>query len=108
MARSIASGKGLSGWVEEEVFPGGQVATDNDLSEYARTTAGTVYHPAGTCRIGEKGDPLAVVDPQLRVRGIDKLRVADASVFPSMIGVNPNMTVMMIGERYTDFVLEDS
>ena len=80
---------------------------DADISAYVRSTANTVYHPAGTCKMGAANDPLAVVDPQLRVRGIQGLRVADASIFPTMIGVNPNITVMMIGERCADFCLSE-
>jgi choline dehydrogenase-like flavoprotein len=85
--------------------PGPAVQSDADISAYVRTTANTVYHPAGTCKMGAPADGTAVVDPQLRVRGLAGLRVADASIFPTMIGVNPNITVMMIGERCADFVL---
>jgi choline dehydrogenase-like flavoprotein len=63
-----------------------------------------VHHPAGTCRMGNADDELAVVDPSLRVRGVECLRVADASVFPAMIGVNPNLTCMMIGEKCADLI----
>jgi choline dehydrogenase-like flavoprotein len=83
------------------------VQSDTAISEYVRSTANTVYHPAGTCKMGAAADPSAVVDPQLRVCGVQGLRVADASVFPTMIGVNPNITVMMIGERCADFCLSE-
>ena len=104
-ARRIANQPPLCNWIKRELFPGGDVTSDEALSAYGRKVAGTVYHPAGTCKMGAADDQTAVVDPQLRVRGIDNLRVADASVFPSMIGVNPNMTIMMIGARCAEFVL---
>jgi len=63
-----------------------------------------VYHPAGTCRMGAASDELAVVDPQLRVRGLDGLRIADASVFPTMPAVNPMIGVLMVGEKAADLL----
>jgi choline dehydrogenase-like flavoprotein len=104
LARRIAEQPALRGWVERELAPGINVQSDVELSEYARRTANTVYHPAGTCRMGAADDPLAVVDPALRVRGAGRLRVADASIFPTMIGVNPCLTCMMIGEKCADLV----
>ena len=80
-------------------------SSDAALSTYGRKVAGTVYHPAGTCKMGSADDPTAVVDPQLRVRGLENIRVADASIFPTMIGVNPNITIMMIGARCAEFLL---
>lgn len=108
LARRIAEEEPLRGWIKRELTPGPEVQGDRELSEYVRRTANTVYHPAGTCRMGDRVDPLAVVDPELRVQGVPRLRVADASVFPSMISVNPNMTVMMIGERAAAFALQDA
>lgn len=106
LARRIAEQPALRDWVKRELAPGPSVQTDAALSEYARRTANTVYHPAGTCRMGAADDPLAVVDPALRVRGTGRLRVADASIFPAMIGVNPCLTCMMIGEKCADLVRE--
>jgi choline oxidase len=105
-AREIAAQPALRAWVRRELSPGIEVQADAAISAYVRSTANTVYHPAGTCKMGAETDPLAVVDPQLRVRGLQGLRVADASIFPTMIGVNPNITVMMVGERCADFCLE--
>ena len=107
-ARQLAAQPPLRDWIKQELFPGEDVTTDEAFSAYGRKVAGTVYHPAGTCKMGAADDPTAVVDPTLRVRGIDNLRVADASIFPSMIGVNPNMTVMMIGARCANFILNES
>lgn len=106
-ARKIASQPPLRDWIKRELFPGAHVTSDAALSEYGRKVAGTVYHPAGTCKMGAADDDSAVVNSQLCVRGIDNLRVADASIFPSMIGVNPNITIMMIGARCADFILNN-
>lgn len=108
LARRVAAQPPLSNWVKRELFPGDAVTSDDELSAYGRQVAGTVYHPAGTCKMGATDDPGSVVDPELRVIGVENLRLADASVFPTMIGVNPNLTIMMIGERCADFVLETS
>jgi choline oxidase len=99
LARRIAAQPALRSWIKTELAPGPGVQNDAALSEYARRTANTVYHPAGSCRMGAADDAEAVVDPQLQVRGVGRLRVADASIFPAMIGVNPAMTCMMIGEK---------
>ncbi|MEM7117172.1 MAG: GMC family oxidoreductase [Chloroflexota bacterium] len=105
LARRIAEQSPLRDWIKRELFPGEQVTSDSELSAYGRKVAGTVYHPVGTCKMGVVGDKTAVVDPLLKVRGIDNLRIADASIFPTMIGVNPNMTIMMIGARCANFIL---
>jgi choline dehydrogenase-like flavoprotein len=86
-----------------EVAPGPGVKTDKQFDKYIRETGYTVHHPVGTCRMGSDKD--AVVDPQLRLNGIKGLRVADASVMPSIIGGNTNAPCVMIGERGADFVL---
>jgi choline oxidase len=106
-AREIVAQPALADWVLRELSPGREVQDDDEISAYVRGTANTVYHPAGTCKMGAADDPTAVVDPLLRVRGVAGLRVADASVFPTMIGVNPNITVMMIGERCAEFCLSE-
>jgi choline oxidase len=108
LARTIAEQPALRCWLKQELAPGSAVQSDQDLSEYGRRTANTVYHPAGTCRMGNREHPLTVVDPQLRVKGVHQLRVADASIFPSMISVNPCLTCMMIGERCADFIKQGS
>lgn len=105
LARSIATQPAMQPWVKRELAPGPSMQTDVELSEYARRTGNTVYHPAGTCRMGRPNDPRAVVDSELRVNGVGRLRVADASVFPAMTGVNPCITCMMIGERCADLLL---
>jgi choline dehydrogenase-like flavoprotein len=85
-----------------EVFPGADLTSDTDLGDYVRAFAKTDYHPVGTCRMGT--DPMAVVDPALRVRGIDGLRVADASIMPAIVSGNTNAPAIMIGERAAQFI----
>ena len=103
IARAAFASEPFAEYEATEVAPGPDVATDEQLDQYIRETGYTVHHPVGTCRMGT--DPGAVVDPQLWVRGIKGLRVADASVMPSVIGGNTNAPTVMIGERGADFVL---
>ncbi|MFC3101504.1 GMC family oxidoreductase [Altererythrobacter lauratis] len=88
-----------------EVAPGPHVTSDEGLDRYIRETGYTVHHPVGTARMGDPKDAATVVDPQLRVKGIAGLRVADASVMPTVIGGNTNAPCVMIGERCADFIL---
>ena len=85
------------------IFPARSDLSDAELVEFVRAKAETVYHPAGTCRMG--ADENAVVDPQLRVRGVDGLRVVDASVMPTLPGGNTNAPTIMIAERAADLIL---
>ena len=80
------------------------VQVDAQLEDYTRKTAVTAHHPAGTCRMGPASDPMAVVDSQLRVIGIDGLRVVDASIFPDMVGGNINAPVIMVAEKAADMI----
>ncbi len=105
LARDIVGAEPLSPWVSRELAPGAAVTGRAELSAFVRATANTVYHPMGTARMGGAGDPMAVVDPALRVIGAERLRVADASIFPAPVSVNPAITCMMIGERAADFVM---
>jgi len=98
LARRIAAQPALKEWIEVETAPGPSLVSEQELREYARATSLSFDHPVATCRIG------SVVDPELRVLGIRGLRVADASVFPDSVGVNPFITVMMIGERCADLI----
>ena len=85
---------------------GEEGAADEALMDLIRRRADTVYHPVGTCRMGT--DELAVVDPQLRVRGIERLRIADASIMPTLVSGNTNAACMMIGEKAADLILADA
>lgn len=105
IARRVAAAEPLAGGLRRELCPGPEVASDEELSRYARRGTRLARHPAGTCRMGAAGDVSAVVDPELRVRGVAGLRVADASVFPTMPAVNPLLGVLMIGEKAADLLL---
>lgn len=106
IAREIAEAEPLAGWLKREVCPGPEITSDEEISEYARKVAHTVYHPAGTCRMGAADDTGAVVDPQLRIRGLEGIRIADASVFPTMPAVNPMIGVLMVGEKCAELLVE--
>jgi choline dehydrogenase-like flavoprotein len=106
-ARKVAQQEPFKSWIKREVAPGLEKETDEELSEYGRRAAHTVYHPAGTTKMGDVSkDPLAVVDPQLKVRGLKGLRIVDAGVFPEMTTINPMLTVLGIGERAAELVAE--
>ncbi|MCX4512759.1 MULTISPECIES: GMC family oxidoreductase [Streptomyces] len=104
IAREIAKTEPLASWLKREVCPGPEVTGEEELGEYARKVAHTVYHPAGTCRMGAPTDERAVVSPDLKVRGLDGIRIADASVFPTMPAVNPMIGVLMVGEKCADLL----
>lgn len=105
MARRMAQASAFDGLRGHELAPGASVTSDEALAAYVRASASTVWHPVGTCRMGAPDDPMAVVDPRLRVRGIGGLRVADASVMPTITAGNTNATVIMIGEKAADLIL---
>jgi choline dehydrogenase len=89
-------------FIEVEFQPGAAIETDEQLLAYARERGGTVYHPTSTCKMGS--DPMAVVDAELRVAGIEGLRVADASIMPTVVSGNTNAATIMIGEKLADIV----
>jgi 4-pyridoxate dehydrogenase len=103
--REMARIPRLSPYVAHEIGPGADVTTDGDLEAYVRKTGVTAHHPAGSCRMGLASDAMAVVDPELRVHGIEGLRVVDASVFPDLVGGNINGPVIMVAERASDLIL---
>lgn len=106
-ARRIGESEPMASELRREVFPGPRATSDADISALARATHQTVYHVSGTCRMGAADDPLAVLDPDLRVRGVPGLRVADASVFPTIPSVNPVVTVMITAERAAWLIRRD-
>jgi choline dehydrogenase len=99
LAREVAAAGPFSDWIEREIAPGPDITSDADLSTYGRAVHHTVYHPSGTCRMGAADDELAVVAPDLTVRGVAGLSIADGSIFPSMPTVNPVVATFMIGEK---------
>ena len=108
-ARKVAQQAPFSTWLKREVAPGLNCQTDEELSAYARSVAHTVYHPAGTTKMGNlSSDPMACVGPDLRLRGLKRVRVADAGVFPEMTSINPMVTVLGIGERCAEMIAEEA
>jgi choline dehydrogenase-like flavoprotein len=99
--REILSAPALETYRKAEVYPTGE-ADDGQLMDHIRARADTIYHPVGTCRMGD--DDLAVVDPHLRVRGLDGLRVVDASVMPTLVGGDTNAATIMIAEKAADLI----
>jgi len=97
VAREIGSSQAFDDWRDEEALPGPDVRDETELRDYLRCYMDLYDHTVGICRIGT--DPAAVVDPQIRVRGIDRLCVADASVMPTVPGANTHATVLAIAER---------
>jgi choline dehydrogenase len=103
MARDIMRSDAMRPYVGHEEMPGPAARTREDLHQFVREYGKTVYHPSGTCRMGK--DDMCVVTPDLKVRGIDGLRVADASVMPTLTSGNTNAPSIMIGEKAADLVL---
>jgi choline dehydrogenase len=103
MAREIFAASPLAPYVGPEFKPGASVVSDSDIDAYIRATAETIYHPVGTCRMG--ADDRAVLDGQLRVRGVEGLRVVDASVMPTLVGGNTNAPTIMVAEKAADMIL---
>ena len=104
--RRLAQAPALREYVAEETTPGAGAQTDDEILAIAKRDGSSVFHAAGTCRI--RCDELAVLDPGLRVRGVSGLRVADASVMPSMVSGNSNAAAMVIGWRASDLILADA
>jgi choline dehydrogenase len=106
MARDIYASRAFTeSWKLTELAPGPGVKAGRDLEEWVKQNVGSYYHFAGSCRMGL--DSMAVVDPRLRVHGVEGLRVADASVMPAVTSTNPHTTVVMIGERAADVIKQD-
>lgn len=105
-ARKLADTDPLKGLVAEEIKPGPATRSDEDILDFARENGATIFHPSGTCRMGDDAD--AVVDPRLKVRGVDALWVADCSVMPRLVSGNTNLPAIMIGERAAEMILADA
>src|SRR5205823_4700961 len=102
--RDIMAKPAMAPFIDKELAPGAGCTSDADIDEHIRSTAITLHHPLGTCRMGPKSDETAVVDQELRVRGVEGLRVIDASVMPDLISGNINAPVMMIAEKAADLI----
>jgi len=104
IVRAIGEQAPLASFTTGEVAPGPGCRSDAEIDEHIRATAITVHHPLGTCKMARPNDPTAVVDPELKVLGVDGLRVVDASVMPDLIGGNINAAVIMIAEKAADLI----
>ncbi|MDR5855898.1 GMC family oxidoreductase N-terminal domain-containing protein [Caballeronia sp. LZ062] len=107
LTRRIASAPALARYAPEEILPGVQYQTEEELAKAAGDIGTTIFHPVGTCRMGIDNDPGAVVDSRLRVLGVQGLRVVDASVMPVITSGNTNSPTLMIAERASDMIRED-
>ncbi len=105
LTRRIVAQPALAGFKPEEYKPGPQYQTDEELARLAGDIATTIFHPVGTCKMGRKDDPAAVVDSRLRVRGVSGLRVADASVMPTITSGNTNSPTLMIAEKLAGWLV---
>jgi choline dehydrogenase len=104
MMREVAAQAAFDPYRGAEFAPGPEVRTDAEIDAWVRRTAETIYHPVGTCRMGAGGDAMAVVDAELKVRGLSGLRVVDASVMPTLVGGNTNAPTIMIAEKASDMI----
>ncbi|MFZ1338800.1 MAG: choline dehydrogenase [Paracoccaceae bacterium] len=105
LTREIFGQDAMKPFVKHEIQPGAGVATDDQIDAFIREHAESAYHPCGTCKMGRADDPMAVVDPETRVIGVDGLRVADSSIFPQVTNGNLNGPSIMTGEKAADHIL---
>lgn len=105
LTREIFGQEAFSEYRGKEIQPGDQVQSDDELNDFIREHVESAYHPCGTCRMGDAADPMAVVDPECRVIGVDGLRVADSSIFPQITNGNLNAPSIMVGEKASDHIL---
>jgi choline dehydrogenase len=105
MVRDVVAQPAFAAFGAKEIMPGPAVADDAAIDAFVRARGETIYHPVGTCRMGQADDPLAVVDKDCRVIGLQGLRVVDASVIPTLIGGNTNAPTIMIAEKIADAIM---
>jgi choline dehydrogenase len=106
LSRQLYNTKVMQKFACEEMMPGPEADTDDEILDFIRETAVSIYHPVGTCKMGM--DPMAVVDDRLRVHGLSNLRVVDASIMPRLVSGNTNAGTIMIAEKACDMIAEDS
>jgi choline dehydrogenase len=104
LTREIFAQKAFDGFRGNEIQPGIDVTSDAQIDEFVRQKVETAYHPSCSCKMGAADDPMAVVDPETRVRGIDGLRVVDASIMPQITNGNLNAPTIMIAEKAADHI----
>ena len=105
LTREIFAQDAFAPFVKHEIQPGDAVQSDEDLNDFIREHVESAYHPCGTCKMGDRSDPMAVIDPECRVIGVDNLRVADSSIFPQITNGNLNGPSIMVGEKASDHIL---
>lgn len=104
LTREIGMQPALDAFRKRELDPGEHVQTDEEIDAWVRETVETAYHPSCTCKMGADGDSMAVLDPQCNVRGIERLRVVDSSIFPTITNGNLNAPTIMVGEKAADII----
>ena len=105
LTREIFAQDAMKPFVKHEIQPGDAAQSDDAIDEAIREHAESAYHPCGTCKMGRADDPMAVVDPEARVIGVDRLRLADSSIFPQITNGNLNGPSIMVGEKAADHIL---
>ena len=105
-ARRVAATEPMAAYMKREYRPGPNVRTDDEILQFCREYATTIFHPSGTAKMGTTQDPMAVVDDELRVRGVEGLRVVDCSIMPTLISGNTNIPTVMIAEKAADMILK--
>ena len=105
LTREIFSQPAFEPFAKSEISPGKEIQSDEQLNDFIRDNVESAYHPSGTCKMGDKSDLMSVVDPETRVIGVDKLRVADSSIFPQITNGNLNGPSIMVGEKASDHIL---
>jgi choline dehydrogenase-like flavoprotein len=107
LVRRIAGDAALARYRPEEYRPGAQLTSDAELSQAAAEIGGTIFHPVGSARMGADGDPMAVLDGRMRVRGVEGLRVIDASAMPRIVSGNTNSPTLMMAEKGAEMLVTD-
>src|SRR5690606_25659397 len=107
-ARDLAATTPLSDLMKREVRPGHEVQSDDEILHFCQQYGATIFHPSGTAKMGPDTDSMAVVDPRLRVRGVEGLRVVDCSIMPTLVSGNTNIPIIMVAEKAADMILEDA
>lgn len=108
IVRRIVAAPSLARHIREELAPAKGAHSDDELLDVARSNGVTIFHPVGTCRMGRRDDPMAVVDERLKLQGLDGLRIIDASIMPTLVSGNTNAPVIMIAEKGAAMILEDA
>lgn len=108
MARRLAATEPLKSLMEREVRPGIEAQSDDEVLHFCKEYGATIFHPSGTAKMGPREDPRSVVDAKLRVHGVDRLRVVDGSIMPTLVSGNTNVPIIMVAERAADFILADA